>query len=263
MPSAPRKEVDIVFDGTFEGFLCVVYAFYYEGITPLSIQTADALQPSLMQEEFFIVTNNDNACKVEKAIRKKISHDAYYTVAYAFLSSADDRFMCMLHYIVYGFKMGHRVDDHLHHDFILRVHKCAREVGREAHLLKGFCRFAETAQGILYCAVTPIHHVLMPLAEHFADRMMEQSWVIHDKRHNKAVVYNGESCVFVDVTPNTVPPIYAENEAQIQELWTSYFNTAAITARKNPKLHRNMLPMRFRGDMVEFGGTGRADSTIS
>jgi probable DNA metabolism protein len=252
MHNPTRKEADILFDGSFEGFLCVVYAFYYEGIVPVSIQTADDYQPSIAQEEYFVVTDDERAKKVEKAIRKKISQDASRKVSYAFLASEADRYINLLHYIVFGFRVGHMVDSHMHHDFVLRVHKLAREVGREAHKLTGFCRFAETTHGIYYCAVNPIHHVLLPLAEHFADRMMNQSWVIHDKKFNKAVVYDGNYYVFTDVSPNSEPPAMASNEEAIQDLWVTYFNTAAIEARKNPKLHRNMLPLRFRSEMVEF-----------
>jgi probable DNA metabolism protein len=247
-----RKELDILFDGSFEGFLCVVYAYYYEGILPLSIQTKDEYQPSITQEEFFIVTDEERALKVQKAIGKKISHDAAHRINYAFLADAPDRFINMLRYIVFGFKVGFTIENYMNHDFVLRVHKLSREVGREGHKLVGFCRFAETDQGIYYCAVTPINYVLPILAEHFAERMINQSWIIHDKKHNKAVVYNGYEYAFVEVNADSVTPTFAGNESHIQNLWVTYFNTLAIEARKNPKLHRQMLPIKYRGNMVEF-----------
>jgi probable DNA metabolism protein len=250
--SQARKEADILFDGTFEGFLSVVYAIYYDGILPLSIQTADEYQPSITQEEYFVVTDHERASKVEKAIKTKISQDAAWRVEYAFIADAADRYINLLHYIVLGFKVGHMVDSHMNRDFVLRVHKLSREVGRESHKLTGFCRFAETQNGIYYCAITPVHHVLPILAEHFADRMIDQSWVIHDKRHNKAAVYNTEDYVFINVSPDSESPALSGNEELIQNLWTTYFNTLAIEARKNPKLHRQMLPLRYRGNMVEF-----------
>jgi probable DNA metabolism protein len=248
------READVIFDGTFEGFLCVVYAYYYEGILPLSIQSGDDYRPTIAQEEYFVVTDSERARKVEAAIKKKISQDAANRVGCAFLADADDRYINLLHYIVFGFKAGHMVDSHMQHDFVLRVHKLAREVGREAHKLTGFCRFAETEQGMYYCPITPVHHVLLPLAEHFSDRMMNQSWVIHDKRRNKAAVYNGHEYTFVEVAHGGGPVVFASNEAFIQNLWVVYFNTLAIEARKNPRLHRQMLPLHFRGNMTEFTG---------
>jgi len=232
--------------------LCVVYAYYYEGIAPMSIQAADAQQPTLIQEEYFVVTDPSRAHKVNDALWRKISDEAQWRVRCAFFSGAPERFEWLLHYVILGFKLGGAVDSHLQRDEVLRVHKIAREVSREAHLLKGFCRFEETEQGIFYCGITPLHHVLPLLAEHFADRLMNESWVIHDKTHHRAAVYNGAECAFVDVNPDTAPPAVTGDEKKIQGLWTMYFNTLAIEARKNPKLHRQMMPLRFRGDMVEF-----------
>ena len=252
MPNLTRKQVDVVFDGTFEGFLSVVYAYYYEGILPRSIQYSDAFQLSIVQDEYFVVTSIDNAKKVEKALSKKISANAKGNVQYAFLSSAPDRYDLLFQYIVTGFKVGSSIDNHLQNETVHRVQKLAREVGREAHRYTGFCRFEETIHGIYYCSIDPVNHVLSILANHFADRMMNQSWVIHDKKHNQAVVYDGHDYTFVDVNANQAPPRMVENEQEIQSLWTMYFNTLAIEARKNPKLHRQIMPLRYRSEMTEF-----------
>jgi probable DNA metabolism protein len=247
-----RRNVDVLFDGTYEGFLSVVYAYYHDGINPVSVQEADQYQPSIGLDKYFVVTDYERADKVEKAIHKKISGNVAHRVSYAFLNGSADRFDAILRYLIYAFKIGRGVDDHMHHDFILRVHKLSREVGREAHKLTGFCRFAETWQGIYYCAITPQHHVLLPLAGHFSDRMMNQAWVIHDKNYNKAAVYDGNEYTFVAVSPHHETPVMAGSEQMIQDLWVTYFNTAAIQARKNPRLHRQMLPLKYRGNMVEF-----------
>jgi len=252
MPSTTRKLVDAVFDGTYEGFLSVVYAYYYEGILPRSVQSADAYQLSIAQDEYFVVTSDCHAKKVESAISKKISTNAKRNVQYAFLSSASDRYDLLFQYIITGFKIGHAIDNHLQNDIVHRVQKLAREVGREGHRYTGFCRFEETTHGIYYCAIDPVNHVLSILADHFADRMMNQSWVIHDKKHHQAVVYDGNDYAFVKVNANQAPPPTAKNEQEIQSLWTMYFNTLAIEARKNPKLHRQILPLRYRGEMTEF-----------
>jgi len=246
-----RREADVLFDGTYEGFLCVVYAYYYEGIHPVSIGADTMLQPTIMLDEFYVVTAYEKARKVDAALTEKISPDAARRVRYAFFADAADRYAVLLHYIVLGFKMGHVVDSYLQQDVVLRVHKLAREVGGEAHRLTGFCRFAETKQGIYYCAVTPKHFVLPFLAEHFTDRLMNQSWIIHDTRRGKAVVYDGEAYIFVDAT-EAANLEYAANEGLVQDLWVMYFNTAAIEARKNKKLHKKILPLRYRWNMLEF-----------
>jgi hypothetical protein len=46
--------------------------------------------------------------------------------------------------------------------------------------------------------------------------------------------------------------MYADEENQIQNLWTTFFHTIAIKERKNYKLQRQHIPLYFRGNMLEF-----------
>jgi len=265
-----NREVVAVFDGSFDGFLCIVYAFYYEKITPIIIQSEDQVQLILGGEEHRINTCSTQATRVFKGIRDKISEDAATRVYYAFLSGEDNKYMEIFRYIQLGFVLGHMIDSHLQEDCVRRVHKLAGHVGREAHLLFGFCRFAETsnkvspsqseeedfkllayASGVLYCAVTPKNDVLPLLANHFSERFMNQSWVIHDKRRHQAAIYDGKTYVISHV-PHNVDVSYAENELETQELWRTFFKALAIEARKNPKVQRQLLPLYFRKNMTEF-----------
>ena len=247
-----RREVAILFDGSLEGFLCILHAYYYENVAPIIIQEDDRYQPTLEMEEYYVVTNDDHAKRVQQAIRKKISPDAEHNLANAFLADGErDRFMALFRYLLLGFKVGTKLDSYLQEDCVLRVHKLSRHVGREAHLLTGFSRFAETQEQIFYCSIKPINYVLPILAEHFSDRMINQLWIIHDKARSKAAVYNGDYYVIADV-PNTVQIQYSENEAQIQELWSTFFHSVNIEERKNPKVQRNLLPLYFRKSMTEF-----------
>ena len=248
-----RTSMAITFDGTFEGFLCIVYAYYYDKILPESIQT-DSYQQTLDTEEFYITTDNTKAMKVQLAIREKISHHAEDYLTYAFLSGAiedDSQYMNMFHYILLGFKVGARVDDHLQQDYVLGVHKMARNVGREAHLLCGFSRFAKTDNDIYYCDISPRNNVLPILAEHFSDRMISQAWVIHDKKRNQAAIYNGQGYIICDV-PKGVNVDFGDDEDKIRNLWGTFFKHLSIKERENKKLQRGMLPLYFRKHMTEF-----------
>jgi len=246
-----KREAVILFDGSLEGFFCILHAYYYHNASPIIIHEADNHQPTLDAEEYNVITNFDHAVRVQHGIRNKISKEAGNHIARAFLADGDDRYMAMFRYLLLGFKVGAVVDDHLQEDCVLRVHKLSRQVGREAHLLTGFCRFAETQGQIYYCAIEPKNYVLPILAEHFTDRMMYQAWIIHDKTRGKAAIYNGETYVIADV-PRSAQIQHSENEAQIQDLWKTFFNSVNIKERKNPKVQRNLLPLYFRKSMTEF-----------
>ena len=248
-----RRDLAVLFDGSFEGFLCVVHAFYYEKVRPVSIQTGDEYQQVLDADEYYVATDLERAYKVQMAIREKISHDAEHYLLNAYLNHEHDKFMDMFKYTVLGFKAGADVDNHLQQDFVLRVHKLARYVGREGHLLSGFCRFAETTSGVYYCAISPKNRVLPILAEHFRDRLISQAWVIHDKTHHQAAVYDGDEYIITDV-PRDVNVELAANEEEIQDLWVTFFKTVAIKERSNYRTQRTLLPLWFRKSMLEFRG---------
>jgi len=247
-----RREVAVLFDGTLEGFLCIMHAYYYEKITPLIIQDENHHQPTLDTEEYHILTDIEKATTVKTGIINKISTQAWHYATSAYLSNGEDKYMAMFRYLQLGFKIGSPLDDHLQQDCVLRVHKLAKHVWRESHLLKGFCRFEETANQIYYCPIIPKNYVLPLLAEHFSDRMMNQAWIIHDKTHGKVAVYNGETYVIADA-PKTAQVQHSETESQIQDLWVTFFHSVTIKERIKPKLQRSLLPLYFRKSMTEFG----------
>ena len=243
------KETCLMFDGSFDGFLCVVYEIYYKKITPLGIQTEEQL--TLAENPLTVMTDNSRSEKVFSAIRHKISQEAASKVYYAFLSYEQERFMPIIRYIKLGFTVGHMVDSHLHEDYVRQVHKMANHAGKEAHLLFGFCRFEETKQGVLYAQITPKNDVLPIVADHFSQRLMNEVWMIHDKTRSQAAVYDGNGFVITQV-PKEINIDYADGEEDIQKQWVTFFNRIAIGARSNKKLQRQLLPLYYRKNMTEF-----------
>jgi len=241
----------VLFDGSFDGFLSVVHAVYYKKICPITIQTEEKAQLTLCHEPLFIDSDKEQAAKVFSAVRKKISYEAAGYVFDAFLSFEEERFMHILGYIRLGFKVGSMVDSHLREECVRTVHRLAKHVRRETHLLLGFCRFAETKSGVFYCPITPKNDVLHYIVGHFTSRLAGSQWVIHDKSHGQAAIYDGKEFIITSV-PKDAEVEYADGEAETQELWITFFNNLAIRARHNKKLQRQLLPMYFRGNMTEF-----------
>ncbi|MCL2372397.1 MAG: TIGR03915 family putative DNA repair protein [Defluviitaleaceae bacterium] len=239
----------LVFDGSFDGFLSVVHACYYEKLDPISIQPAEIL--TLMDEARYIETHQANAAQVYAAIKNKISPEVAYTVYVASLSPEEDRYTALLAYIRLGFKVGHMVGSHLQVEYVRRVRDLHRQAAGEAHLLFGFSRFVETASGVFYCQITPRNNVLPLVADHFTRRFMNQQWIIHDKAHNQAAVYDGKSYVIAQ-NPGDADVTLAAHEEETQDLWVAFWDALSIESRKNWKLQRQLLPIYFRKNMTEF-----------
>jgi len=245
------REVAVTFDGSFDGFLSVVFACYYEKIVPSVIQEESHAQLTIADDTCFIKTDENRAKRVFNALNEKLNHDIVNNIYGAFLSFEDDRFMVLLQYIKMAFSVGNTVDDYQQIDFVRRFRKIARHVWREWHLLRGFCRFAETKQGVFYCEITPNNNVLSLLADHFSQRLMGQAWIIHDKTRHQAAIFNGTNCAITAV-PHDATVELADGEEETQELWVAFFNALWIKQRTNLKLQRQLMPLYFRKNMTEF-----------
>ena len=240
-----------VFDGSFDGFLCVVHAHYYDKLDPIYISERSGFQRTIGADYKFIETDYEKAERVFNSMREKISEDAAGAIYKAFLSSGPERFMNVYRYALLGFKKGAEVDSYMKLDYVLYTQKAAKYVGSETHLLTGFCRFTETKSGVLYAEIGPVNNVLPLLANHFSDRLMNEQWIILDTKRNTAAVYDGKEFVISEV-PETLKTESAAGEEKYRDLWRMFYETIAVETRENPKLQRTHLPLRYRKYMTEF-----------
>jgi probable DNA metabolism protein len=146
--------------------------------------------------------------------------------------------------------MGSRIDsDHTNKD-VINVHNLSDKVSKERHRLLGLLRFQEVGD-VLYAPLTPDNDVIELLADHFTDRMKNEKFIIHDKKRNKAVIYNREEWMIRDFEYQE-DVFVSQRERNFQEMWKGYFDHIGIKERKNPLLQRQFVPTRYRKNMVEF-----------
>lgn len=246
-----NNDTIIIFDGTFDGFLTAVFDCFDKKIYPKTIEKSGSVQQQIGVDFFNISTDFKKAERVIKGIESKISKDVSDNVYLAFNNADNDNFAYILDYIRLAFKKGKKVDNYKTEDYVLNVLKNKQNVFGEAHLLSGFIRFKETVSGVLYSEISPKNDVLTLLAEHFSDRLKSEKWIIHDVSRKKAVIYNSQYWIMTDMTDNINITVSASEE-DYQNLWIQFFNSVAISERKNNKLQTSMLPKRYRKHMTEF-----------
>lgn len=150
---------------------------------------------------------------------------------------------------------GARVLDSLSNPYIYRVFELSRATASEAHHLKGFLRFSELQNGVLFSTIHPKNNALPILAEHFTDRFPQENFMIYDETHQLAAVHRaGKNYMLVDASDINTELLqnYSENEARFQKLWLAFFDSIAIEARTNPELQAQSIPKRFWKDAVEL-----------
>ncbi|HPB67380.1 MAG TPA: TIGR03915 family putative DNA repair protein [Candidatus Omnitrophota bacterium] len=245
-----------VYNGSFEGFLAALEVALQPGLPPEDIVPEKDFIPSLFAQ----------AIKAEPCARRlhgfieRLKRDApgvtLKKIFYTYLSDVPQRGMLAYRYLIFVFEHGHQAGRFLSEEAVSRVEDLSYKVSREAHRLKGFVRFKELADGVLYAAVEPDHNILPLISSHFVKRMRRERWVIHDVRRHLAAVNGDGVCRLVDIQL-VCSPVYSGEEYDYQRLWREYFKTIAIESRLNPRLQRQFLPRRYWKYLVEMSAPAR------
>jgi len=249
--------MDYLYDGTFDGFLTCIYHNYYDEAAD-GIYPREFYQPSLMNRWMLVTPDQQHAARVYQAIEEKMAGDSLHNIYYAFLAQYPNKETIILNYIRLGFRMGSTIDSYHTHPHVQPLHKIARKVTAEVHRFLGLLRFSDNGR-FLHARLAPDHNILPMLADHFAERLKHERWIIEDEKRNQAVIYDGFSrpkgsrqrhwyIICLD------DPLNCEAGAEdpYQELWKLYFNRIAIESRRNLRLQAQFVPRRYRKNLLEF-----------
>jgi len=199
-----------------------------------------------------IVTDEAAAQKVEHSIEYSISKEALKLVRLCFISNMENREIAILNFLRLGYKVGELITDMLAHDVVRIITKSAGYVQSESHKYKGFLRFSEY-DGALAAIIEPKNFVLPVIAPHFCDRLSNEHFMIYDKTHKYAFIYqNGEGSL-IKLEHMELPEAGPEEE-KYRALWRQFYKTIVIEGRTNTKLRMNHMPKRYWEHLTEFEG---------
>lgn len=243
---------NLIYDGTFDGFLSAVFYVFEHKLTNVTIQNEFVMQQGLFSDVEKITTEEVKANRVWKGIKSKLSAKGSYQLFYAFLSEQIIVEALLLDYIQYAFSKAHNVDKDYSHPSILKIAQIAKSVGREKHRMEAFVRFRLTKDDIYFANIEPDFNVLPLIEKHFKRRYADQKWVIYDIKRGYGLFYDLEKVELINMDfpenfnfTKTDDSFFAEQEFEFQKLWQDYFKATNIESRKNIKLHIRHVPKRY------------------
>ena len=259
-------------EDSLEGIFTAIYLAYEEkrdhGDTYLSLND----EPMLFAEDVQVVPDWEKTRKVMNTLTCRFGEKDYLFLCMALAAEDDEKAQAVYRTVADGLKRkvnrGH-IFDNLADDFVNKAFALATNTWREIDHLKGFVRFQELENGMLYSRIGPKNNILTFLMPHFADRLPIENFVMYDDRRGlfgihpagkQWVLYCGENeRVPGDRTSNAGglegklgKLKISEAELQYQELFREFCHAITIEGRRNAQLQRNMLPLRFREYMIEF-----------
>lgn len=196
----------------------------------------------------------EKAEKVKRSIRQKISNDAYITVYHASISQDKEKADVIYRFLILGFAMGKGVMEYLSNPYVSHLYKMELNTKNELFHYEGFLRFVKMGNQILFGRFRPKNDIIFFIADHFADRLPGENWLIYDEGRKKAVVHKayGRWFVLEKYEINLEKDMnQLEEEDEFLNLWKHFVDSIAIRERTNEKLQLNMMPNRFREFMPE------------
>lgn len=236
-----------LYDGSFNGLLTVVLECLQKKVIPFDIVSND-YETNLFHDYLPIATNHNQAKKVYDAILQNISQSTLYFVHRAFLANDSKKDLCILKYLLLGFKLGAKVEHLLTDANVSYVQLLSKKVLGESHRFFGLLRFMDLGNNLFYSKIHPEHNILEILGNHFMNRFPNQNFIIHDKNRNLALLYNTKTYTIIEA--KDIPIKLSKEEKYYQNLWKTFYHTIAIAERYNPKLQMQCMPKKYWQDLI-------------
>ena len=239
----------LVYDGSFEGFLSLVYEVYYKKLKPTKIYKT--IPNEIIFEEILeIQTSEENSTKVLKAIKTKFPKPIVEKILNIFMCDSRAFEVALLEFIIIGFKDTKQLFN-INNSSVFYLSNLEKELFKNVHKMYAFVRFEELDDDTLYAKLECKFNVVYFLAKHFLKRFNNQNFIIHDINRKIAFIktkddYSIQEVAFFD------EPNYSTNEEKFQKLWKRFFKGVTIEERINPKLQQQLIPLIYRTYMSEF-----------
>ena len=252
----PLEQVAYVHDGTLEGLLTCVFLAYERHEAPEDIVDEAVYEPRLGQSALFVETDLSKAERVRAGVVKAQGRDSFSAIMRASTCDDYDTGSIVYRFIRYAMarsslSMRKPILDELANPAVADLIRLAKHATNEAERMRQFVRFSHLENGVWFSQVCPNASVVPLVMGYFAARLNDQPFIIYDKPHGLAGVYDGCSWQLVCGEVNNVPQA-TEHDGLMQEAWKRFYDALTIDARYNPELRRKFMPMRLWGGLTEL-----------
>lgn len=227
------------------------------GFQNVKLQINENTDRELFADYREVEEDSEKSEKVLRTIERKLGWEAYEAICRAAASWKEEKADAIFRTIVLGLHLPKkkRVMDYLTEEAVCTVAALAKKTWNEAHRFMGFVRFRELSGNILYAEIRPENDILPLIAPHFADRFPMENWILYDEGREKSVIHQANAGWIIWEDQNIKAMIKAEvseKEEEYCELWRTFVKNISIEARKNEKLQKQLLPLKFRDKMTEY-----------
>ena len=250
-------------EDSLESIFTAIYNVYEDKHSKDEVLLALDNELRLFAVQIAVVPDKVKYEKVVRTLKRCFGERDYRYLCLALTSPDEEKVQAVYGTVAQGLAhscgWGHLFDN-LADEYVNKAFKLARNADRENCHLRGFSRFEELENGLLYSRIEPKNNVLAFLMAHFADRFPEENFILHDVGRKLYGLHHAESAIsakqgwyLVQGEEGGLEKFdRSSEEIKYQMLFKRFCQTITIDSRKNPNLQQNMLPLHFREFMTEF-----------
>jgi probable DNA metabolism protein len=254
-------ELYLICEDSLEGIFTAIHAAFaaQRPADEIHLQLGAEGNYQLFAEYLAVAPDLEKSALVARAAEKRFGAEVFLALCHALASGDSEKAEAVYRTITRGLTMSKPAEiiNDLADPHVMKVFELARACSNECHHYRGFVRFRELANGILYARVSPKNNILTFVMPHFADRLPLENFVIHDEVRGLYGLHPAKKQWYVATEADGLR-FEAENadfsagEAVYGALFREFVQVIAIEERANEGLQRQNLPLRFRGSMTEW-----------
>ena len=238
-----KTEYIYLYNNSFISLLNLIKELVKNKIIPLNIKNLD-YQKTLIDEVIYLNIEEDE--NIINEFINKVGIDIFNTIYYVFLSNNENKEIIIFHFFIHSLKYKNKIFYMRNIKSVSEALKISKYVGHENHKFKGFLRFKELENNVLYAEFSPENDILFLLSKHFEKRLKNEYWIIKDVKRKIVSIYDKKEFIilnddeFVIHTSNL-----SSEEEHIEEMWKSFYKTIGIKERKNERGRMNFMPKKY------------------
>lgn len=227
-------------DGTPETFFTAVFDAYKE--KEAVITSEENLQLSLDGEVVRVIFDAEKSGRVRSGIAR-YDRFAEEEILLALRSGDTLKEQTAFEYIKKLMQNKAPIRKRLNLPEVIEFNDIVYKVTGETHRLKGFLRFMESKDGVLYAPYSPDNNITDLLMRHFSERLKSERFVIHDLKRKIAGMYDGKDWIMGYAGEAEI--YLSEYEKAFENLWKKYYKSVNIEARPHEKQMKGYMPVRY------------------
>ena len=175
----------------------------------------------------------------------------FKTIYYVYISKEDNKELIIYYYLLNYFKYKEKLSYMRNLKCVSKALEIRKRVGSEAHKMKGFVRFRELNNKVLYADINPDNDILYLLSIHFKNRLKNEYWLIHDVNRHTISIYDKKDFYIISDKDLKIVDNISDREEEFANLWQTFYQTVGIDMRRNDRCRMNFMPKKYWPYLIE------------